>query len=198
MNDKLSEKSFHQLRDFYTRLVRTKDDLHGLLIAMAIDDIGKDSSLSEEMAQQGVKATYADHSDLVHRQHWRTIGPKLNISQVVRGECPPASLEILSTLQGKGQGVNLQAMVTFLDVAGAGGHADTRSCIVMSEPVFQAYMSGVEAFDTFANGSIPSPRACYDHILEYRAKNLQQLGFNFSHPLRMKHGRSLGCFAWGV
>jgi hypothetical protein len=198
--DKLSEKSFHQLRDFYTRLVRTKDDLHALLIAMAIDDIGKDSNLSEEMAQQGVKATYADHSDLVYKaaqanviqslkivpassQHdiltCLHIGSKLNISQVVQGECPPASLEILSTLQGKGQGIKLRAMVTFLDVAGAGGHADTRSCVVMSEPVFQAYMSALEAFDKFSNGSIPSPRACYDHILEYRAKNLQQLGFNF-------------------
>lgn len=41
--------------------------MHALLIAMAIDDIGKDSSVSEEMAQQGVKATYADHSDLVHK-----------------------------------------------------------------------------------------------------------------------------------
>ena len=198
--NKLSEKSFHQLRDFYTHLVRTKDDLHALLIAMAIDDIGKDPSLSEEMAQQGVNATYADHSDLVYKaaqanliqslkivpassQHdilsCLHIGSKLNISQVVQGECPPASLEILSTLQGKGQGVNLRAMVTFLDVAGAGGHADTRSCIVMSEPVFQAYMSALEAFDEFSNGSIPSPRACYDHILESRAKKLQQVGFIF-------------------
>lgn len=107
----------------------------------------------------------------------------------MQGECPPASLEILSTLQGKGQGVNLQAMVTLLDVAGAGGLADTRSCIVMSEPVFQAYMSAPETFNTFSNGSIPSPRACYDHILEYRAKNLQQLGFNF--PSSADEGRAL-------
>ncbi|KAF7162455.1 hypothetical protein CNMCM5623_007746 [Aspergillus felis] len=198
--NKLSGTSFHQLRDFYTHLVRTKDDLHALLVAMAIDDIGKDSSISEEMAQQGVKATYADHSDLVYKAAQANliqslkivpassqrdiltclhIGSKLNISQVVQGECPPASLEILSTLQGRGRGVNLRAMVTFLDVAGAGGHADTRSCIVMTEPVFHAYMSALEAFVEFSNGSIPSPRACYDHILEYRAKNLQQLGFNF-------------------
>lgn len=208
--NKLSEKSFQQLRDFYTHLVRTKDDLHTLLIAMAIDDIGKDPSLSEEMAQQGINATYTDHSDLVYEAARANIiqslkivpassqqdilsclhiGSKLNISQVVQGECPPASLEILSTLQGKGQGVNLRAMVTFLDVAGAGGHADTRSCVVMDEPVFQAYMSALEAFHEFSSGTIPSPRACYDHILESRAKKLQQFDFHF--PCSADEARAL-------
>jgi hypothetical protein len=52
----------------------------------------------------------------------------------------------------------------------------------MSEPVFQAYISALEAFDEFSNGSIPSPRACYDRILEMRAKDLQQLGFAFLSP----------------
>ncbi|KAJ5965348.1 hypothetical protein N7481_012062 [Penicillium waksmanii] len=198
--NKLSERSFQRLRDFYNDRIRTTADLHALLIAMVIDDIGKDPKLSEEMAQLGVDASYTDHSDLVYKaaqaklipslniipassQHdvldCLHIGSKLNISQAVQGECPPASLEILSNLQGKGNGVNLRAMVTFLDVAGAGGHADTRSCIVMGEPVFQAYMSALDSFDRFSKGTLLSPRACYDHILDTRAENLRQLGFEF-------------------
>lgn len=199
-HNRLSESSFQQLRGFYTRLVCTKDDLHALLIAMAIDDIGKDPALSEEMGKLGLDTAYKDHSDLVYKAaqaglipSLKTvpsksqqdilsclfIGSKLNISQVVQGECPPASLEVLSTVQGQGHGVNLRTMVTFLDVAGAGGHADTRSCVVMGEPVFQAYMSALDAFDQFSTGRITSPRVCYDHILETRAASLKQQGFNF-------------------
>lgn len=199
-HNKLSESSFQQLREFYERLLRTTDDLHALLIAMAIDDIGKDAGLSEEMEKLGIDADYKDHSDLVYKAAQAGlipslkivasksqqdilsclhIGSKLNISQAVQGECPPASLEILSTVQGQGDGINLRAMVTFLDVAGAGGHADTRSCIVMTEPVFQAYMSALDAFDQFSTGRISSPRACYDHILDTRAKSLQRQGFEF-------------------
>ncbi|CAG8927379.1 unnamed protein product [Penicillium salamii] len=205
--NKLSEKSFDDLRKFYGRLVKTDDDLRALLVAMAIDDIGKDPDLSKELEKHlGGEVKAKDHSDLVYQVANSEeaakarlipslemvppnsrgdilgclhIGSKLNISQAVQGECPPASLQILSTEFGKGNAINLRAMLTFLDVAGAAGHVDSRSCIVMTEPVFQAYMSALQAFEEFSNGSIVSPRACYDHIIETRAEGLRKLGFQF-------------------
>jgi hypothetical protein len=195
---KLTQSSFRHLRDFYIHRLPTADDLHTLLIAMVVDDIGKDSHLAEEMKQQTSDSAGADHSQLVFKAAQMSlvpalkmvptslqndilcclqIGATLNISQVVQGECPPASLSILQYL-GQGRGFSLRAMVTFLDVAGAGGHADTRGCIVMTEPVFQGYIVAMEALDDFANGRILSPRACYDRILETRAKDLQRQGFS--------------------
>ncbi|CAG8266170.1 unnamed protein product [Penicillium salamii] len=216
--NKLSKQSFDELRDFYKRLVNKKGDLHALLVAMAIDDIGKDPNLSKELEKHlgGVQVNAKDHSDLVYQAANSEeaakaklipslemvplssrddilgclhIGSKLNISQAVQGECPPASLQILSTELGKGNAINLRAMLTFLDVAGAAGHVDSRSCIVMTEPVFQAYMSALKAFEEFSNGSIVSPRACYDHIIETRAEGLRKLGFEF--PSSANEARAL-------
>lgn len=216
--NKLSKKSFDDLRKFYNRLVKTDEDLHALLVAMAIDDIGKDPNLSQELEKHlgGVPVKAKDHSDLVYQAAKSEeaakaklipslemvppssradilgclhIGSQLNISQAVQGECPPASLRILSTELGKGNAINLRAMLTFLDVAGAAGHVDSRSCIVMTEPVFQAYMSALKAFEEFSNGSIVSPRACYDHIIETRAEGLRKLGFEF--PVSANEARAL-------
>ncbi|KAJ5312210.1 hypothetical protein PENANT_c011G06883 [Penicillium antarcticum] len=195
---KLTENSFCRLRDFYINRLPTEEDLHTLLIAMVVDDIGKDPNLAKQLEQHTGESAGADHSQLVFKAAQMglipaleivpatlkddilgclQIGSSLNISQVVQGECPPASLTILQHLPGQGRGFTLRAMVTFLDVAGAGGHADTRSCIVMTEPVFQGYIVAMEALDDFANGRISSPRACYDRILESRGRDLQQQNF---------------------
>lgn len=197
---KLTEPSFQQLRTFFTRRVRTADDLYTLLVAIAIDDIAKDAHLAEEIELQAGDSTYQDHSELVFKAAQAglitalqmvpassqndvltclQIGSKLNVSQVAQGECSPAALDVLSDPQNRGRGFTLRILVTFLDVAGAAGHADSRSCIVMNEPVFQAYMTTIDALADFVNGRFPSPRACYDHILETRAKNLEQQGFVF-------------------
>jgi len=138
------------------------------LVAIAIDDIGKDPDLAEEIEQQAGDSTYEDHSELVFKAAQEgliaalemvptsshndvltclQIGSRLNISQVVQGECSPASLDVLSGSENQGQGFTLRTMVTLLDVAGAAGPADSRSCIMMNEPVFQAYMIAIEALD---------------------------------------------------
>jgi hypothetical protein len=196
---KLTETSFRQLREFYINRLPTADDLQTLLIAMMVDDIGKDPHLGVEIEEQTGESAGTDHSQLVFKAAQLgfvpalnmvsdelqndilcclRIGSSLNISQVVQGECPPASLRILQHLPDQGRGFNLRAMVTFLDVAGAGGHADTRGCIVMTEPVFQGYIVAMEALDEFAKGQIPSSRACYDRILENRVEVLQRQGFD--------------------
>ncbi|KAJ5747157.1 uncharacterized protein N7511_008853 [Penicillium nucicola] len=197
---KLSEKSFRQLRDFYIQRLPTKDSLHMLLIAMVVDDIGKDPNLAKEVEQKTGESAGEDHSQLVFQAASARmdlipalsmvsaplqsdilcclqIGSSLNIAQVVQGECPPASLDILKHLPSEGRGFTLRALVTFLDVAGAGGHADTRGCIVMTEPVFQGYIKAMEALDEFANGQTPSAHACYERILQSRGSNLQKQGF---------------------
>ena len=106
------------------------------------------------------------------------IGSKLNISQVVQAETTPASLIILPSQHDQSQGFNIRAVVTLLDVAGAAGHRDSRGCVVMTERVFQSYMSTIRALDNFRRGVIPTPRACYDQILSSRAEVLHQEGFD--------------------
>lgn len=206
---KLTETSFQQLRNFFTHRVRTADDLYTLLVAIAIDDIGKDPQFAKEIEQQAGDSTDGNHSELVFKAAQADliialkmiptssqndaltclqIGTTLNISQVVQGECSPAALAVLSDSQNHGRGFTLRTMVTFLDVAGAAGHADSRSCVVMNEPVFQAYMTTVDALDDFVNGRLPSPRACYDHILETRANHLEQQGFIFPPSKDQRRG----------
>ncbi|KAG2417739.1 hypothetical protein HFD88_008958 [Aspergillus terreus] len=202
---RLTETSFQRLREFFIHRVQTTEDLQTLLIAVIVDDIGKDPGLGEETKKKTGDNHDADHSEVVfhaaragvitavnqmgsdsHRNDLFAclrIGSSLNISQVAQGESPAGSLATLSHLQDHERGgFNLRVMVTFLDVAGAAGHIDTRGCVVMTETVFQTYETTITALVGLADGRIPSPRACYDRILGARAQFLHQQGFVLLSP----------------
>ncbi|GIK05005.1 hypothetical protein Aspvir_009104 [Aspergillus viridinutans] len=191
---KLAPETFKCMRGLIIRNLSNTDDIYALLVAIVIDDIGKDSTL----ATADEAEAEANHSELVyhaaradripaltgipHRgketiMQSLQIGSKLNLSQLVQGECAPASLSVLRSISEVECGYEMRAMVTLLDVAGAAAHRDARGCAMMTESVCRAYLRTIEVVGEFMRGNIPTERACYDRILMDRAELLHDKGF---------------------
>jgi hypothetical protein len=192
--DKLAPETFKRMQETITRNLHGPDDTYALLVAIVIDDIGKDSTL----ATADDAEAEANHSEVVYHaaeadripalagvsQRGRKaimqslqIGSKLNLSQLVQGECAPASLSVLRSI-GEGEcGYEMRAMVTLLDVAGAAAHRDARGCAIMTESVSRAYLRAIDVVGEFMRGKIPTERACYDRTLLDRAELLHEKGF---------------------
>lgn len=197
---KLNRESFQHMCDFF----KDYEDIYALLVAVVVDDLGKNPQLAKEVAgkiddfTKDVKRE--NHSDFLceavmmgmitalkkvsetgRKAIIRSIqiGGHLSISQLVQGENVPANLSILRKIQDDGSGYYVRAMVTLLDVAGAAAHSDARGCLVMTESVFQGYMTTIETLKKFTQNSseIPSERACYDLVLADRAKSLHLKGY---------------------
>ena len=72
----------------------------------------------------------------------------------------------------------MRATVTILDVAGAAAHSNARGYPVVTESVYQGYMSAIETLKKFSLGEIPSERACYDQVLSKQVRDLHMKGYN--------------------
>jgi hypothetical protein len=188
----LASETFKRMREMIIQNLHDPDDIYALLVATVIDDIGKDSTLAT------VNEAEVNHSELVYHaaqadriaalasvtQRGREailqslqIGSKLNLSQLVQGECAPASLSVLRSIGEAAFGYEMRAMVTLLDVAGAAAHRDARGCLMMTESVSRAYLRAIEVVGEFIRGNIPTERACYDRILMDRAELLHEKRF---------------------
>ncbi|KAF7125676.1 hypothetical protein CNMCM5793_001915 [Aspergillus hiratsukae] len=191
---KLVPETFKRMRGLITRNLHEPDDIYALLVAIVIDDIGKDSTLATaDEAEAEVNhseivyhAAQADRipalADVPHRSREAIlqslqIGSKLNLSQLVQGECAPASLPVLRSIGEDECGYEMRAMVTLLDVAGAAAHRDARGCAMMTDSVCRAYLRAIDVVGEFIKGKIQSERACYDRILMDRAELLHEKGF---------------------
>lgn len=194
---KLSRESFQHMCDFF----KGYEDIYALLVAVVVDDLGKNPQFAKEVAEKITNDVKREnHSDFLYEavmmgmitalKRVSETGRKaiirsiqieghLNISHLVQGENVPASLSILHKIQDDGSGFYVRAMVTLLDVAGAAAHSDARGCLVMTESVFQGYMTTIETLKKFTENSseIPSELACYDQVLADRAKNLHLKGY---------------------
>ncbi|RHZ54421.1 hypothetical protein CDV55_100730 [Aspergillus turcosus] len=188
---RLAPETFGRLREMIARNLYDPDDIYALLVAIVIDDIGKDSTLAT--AGEAEAEAEVNHSEVVYHaaqadripalagvpQRGREailqslqIGSQLNLSQLVQGECAPASLSVLRSIGEAECGYTMRAMVTLLDVAGAAAHRDARGCAMMTESVCRAYLRAIEVVGEFIRGNIPTERACYDRILMDRAELL--------------------------
>lgn len=194
---KLSKGSFRCLCDFF----RGYRDIYALLVAVVVDDLGKDPRLAKDVAEKShdsvTNAKMVNHSDFLYQAAKTGMIPalkgvseagrkaiissmeiegQLSIAQLVQGENVPASLSILKHIQDDGSGFRMRAMVTILDVAGAAAHSDARGCLVMTENIFQGYMTTIETLRKFIQDEIPSERTCYDQVLIDRAGSLHLKG----------------------
>ncbi|PKX93591.1 uncharacterized protein P174DRAFT_459751 [Aspergillus novofumigatus IBT 16806] len=182
----ITPETFKHMRELITRNLQNPEDIYSLLVAIVIDDIGKDSTL----ATNDEAEAEANHSEVVYHAARADripalggfptslqIGSKLNLSQLVQGECVPESLSVLRSIGESEGGYEMRAMVTLLDVAGAGAHRDARGCAMMTESVCRAYLRTIEVVGKFIGGNIPTERACYDRILMDRAELLHEKGF---------------------
>ncbi|KAB8224199.1 hypothetical protein BDV33DRAFT_227522 [Aspergillus novoparasiticus] len=193
-NGKLEEKSFVKLQEFFRDRLPTPEDVYALIVALMIDDIGKDKALAEsvEIPEQNhgevlLKAvekglvpaleTITDQAKKHNIIQSLTIGSKLDISQIVQGETVPHSMLALNDSRNLHDAFNIKAMVTLLDVGGAAAHCDPRGCIVMTQPIFDHYMKAIELLDEYRRMENPGWPECYNKYLAYRADILKDGGF---------------------
>ncbi|KNG85983.1 hypothetical protein ANOM_005080 [Aspergillus nomiae NRRL 13137] len=193
-NSKLQWDSFKDLRWFFLSRLHEPDDIYALIVAIAIDDIGKDKALAEEVAipeknhgevllkavERGLVPALETVTDQVRKNNIiqsLRIGAKLDISQIVQGETVPHSMLALNDCQKLHEAFNIKAMVTFLDVGGAAAHSDPRGCIVMTQPIFLHYLKAINLLDQYRKMESPDWPECYDKYLAYRAYMLKHDGF---------------------
>lgn len=206
-HSKLTRASFNKLRAFFLGRLPGADEVYALFVLMVVSDVGKDPNLARDVQQLQAMTTgnHAEPSPVNHDvvtlqaaeagllpslQDHRLpadlrqdvllgleLGAKLNVAQLAQAENVPGSLCILRKFRDRARAYNLRVMEILLDVAGAGAVRDTRCCGLMTEPVFQSYMTTVAAMDTFLDGTVSSERECYDRVLRTRANALAQTGF---------------------
>ncbi|KAE8135850.1 hypothetical protein BDV38DRAFT_251090 [Aspergillus pseudotamarii] len=193
-NGKLEEGSFMKLREFFCHGLPNPEDLYALIVAIAIDDIGKDKALAQSVeipeknhgevllkaAEKGLVPALETITDQTKKHNIiqsLRIGSKLDISQIVQGETVPHSMLALNNCHKLQDAFNIKAMVTLLDVGGAAAHSDPRGCIVMTQPIFSHYMKAIELLDEYRKMENSDWPECYDNYLAYRADILKADGF---------------------
>ena len=194
---RLTTQSFNDLCGFFKERMHSSHDIYGLLVAVVLDDLGKSRGLVERVKRNECRKL-ENHSDVlaqavqsgeisllktVPESKSKTIMGSiylegdLSISQLVQAENAPANLTVIKRSEDCQQVLEMRIMVTLLDVAGAAAHCNARGCLVMTESVYQGYISTIQAVNAFANGEISSEQECYDQILSARANSLASKGY---------------------
>ncbi len=198
---KLRPESFRQLRELFLVDLRTDEVVYTLIVAILINDLGKDPSLSLAVSQiPGQDKVQLNHDEVINlassnnllallREFPRNspswdilkgglrIGAKLNIAQLAQAENVPGNLKDVFDTPEACKAFPLKFMELVLDVAGAGGHDDARCAKAWIEPVNQTFMTAKRAWtDLIANQR--SVRFAYDQILLQRAQLLYHSGFS--------------------
>jgi len=196
--DKLRRESFAELRELFSNGLKSAADIFALLVATVVNDLGKDPSLEDDVAQitgryllgcnhdmviyEAAKANMVpslrlldeiERKDVILGLH---VGATLNIAQLAQAENVPGSLASLLIMKGNKHAFDLKILEQILDVAGAAGHVDTSGAKPMNEPVFQAFLSTRKALIDVVTGDC-SLRAAYDKVLLDRQSFLQREGF---------------------
>ncbi|KAI5790150.1 hypothetical protein EDC01DRAFT_116698 [Geopyxis carbonaria] len=180
---RLSRPSFSELRALLDRTLPEPADRHLLLIAMVVNDLGKDPTLfqshSGENHDQLVLAAAragrvpslaglsSEHADLLLAG--LEFGAALNIAQLAQAETVPAALAAARALADRPRAFNIKFAEVLLDVAGAAGHVDTRGAKAMNQPVYIGFRTAHGALQRVISGAA-TLRAAYDCILEARAQ----------------------------
>lgn len=195
---KLHLRSFAKLQELFHENLRGPADIVSLLVAMIVNDLGKDPNLAEDVAAVTGQSLQGLNHDVVLYEAVKAdllpcirmldtsqrsevmlgleCGSQFNAAQLAQAENVPGSLGGLRIMKGHKHAFALKFMEQLLDVAGAAGHIDARCAQQMTEPVFQTFMTTYEVLlDVIEEES--SLRAGYDRVLIKRGLMLQEQGF---------------------
>lgn len=195
---KLTRKSFKWLRTYFQENLKTPMDILSIVLAMVVNDLGKDPSLVDDHFSQTQTDLAGSNHDLIlleaaragmipsldyldesHRQDVMLgleLGSELNAGQLAQAENVPVNLEGLLAMQGNERAFNLKFIEQILDVAGAAGHVFSDGIKNLIEPVFQAFKTVHEVSLCIIRREC-SLRQGYDQVLSKRAALLQEEGF---------------------
>ncbi|KAI9754796.1 MAG: hypothetical protein M1815_005436 [Lichina confinis] len=192
---RLRQESFEALKQYFDDVLLTPEDVYSLLVAVVVNDLGKDPGLAEEIAARFGKnlnhdivvyeAAKADLIPCMRQLDPNTrdnimlglqMGSELNAAQLAQAENVPGNLEGLLKMRGHGHAFSLKFLELLLDVSGAVGHVDGSCAKMLTEPVFQTFMAARDALvDIMAGQS--TLRAGYDRVLLKRDSMLRETGF---------------------
>lgn len=195
----LTRHSFDRLRKYFLAHIVDSNDVVALLVATVVGDLGKDPALLQSVIEilgpihpepnhdevaclaQSVHIIPAveilsprSRSDVVAGMR---LAGKLNISQLVQAENVPGSILPVVELKHQPHALHLKVIEVLLDVAGAGGHLDSRGAIRLTETVFQKYHSAVRALVDLLEERLATVEECYNQILGDTSKSLVKEGF---------------------
>ncbi|KAI4155054.1 MAG: hypothetical protein LQ340_001269 [Diploschistes diacapsis] len=197
---KLTQGSFTALRNMFREDLRNTEEVYALIVAITINDLGKDDSLWKEVqALQPPRKSQPNHDEIIYLAaqlglvplmsdfhdsstcHLSIIrglrlGSSLNFAQFAQAENVPASLLAIQCLQSDRHALKLKFLEILLDVAGAQGHLEARCCMTFTEPFYQTYAAMRHALFHLIEGTL-SPRDAFDTVLRQRADMLTQAGF---------------------
>lgn len=195
---KLSPASFQWLKRYYTDHLSDPEELFCLILAIVVNDLGKDPILSEDYFEKTNKIiSQANHDtilleaakegmlpclsylDATHRQDIMLgleLGSELNAAQLAQAENVPVNLEGLLLMHGNEHAFNLKFMEQILDIAGAQGHIRSDGASNLTEPVFQAFKTVQEVSLSIINRQC-TLRQGYDRVLTGRGAMLEAVGY---------------------
>ena len=193
---RLTPGSFQELRGLLLESCPCPESIYALLIAIAVNDLGKNNDLAE-LVTSITGQNFRDHDDVVYaaaKEHLfpsfesmrpvlysdlllgLELGSRLNIAQFAQAECVTASLKGVTIMSGRDRALAMKLMEVILDVAGASGHIDTYCAAQMTESVFQTFLVVHESLFNILSGQM-SPEEGYNCVLLARAEMLRDAGF---------------------
>ena len=193
---KLRPESFEKLRRLFQEGLQDSKDIYALLVAMVVNDLGKDPDLSEDVIA-GTGDSKQNHDMIVYAAAQANMipllddfdaarkadlilglqfGSGLNAAQLAQAENVPANLKGALLMKGHDKAFSIKYMELLLDVAGADGHLDARGAKAMIEPVFQSFMTTRQVLQDIVAGKCDL-RTGYDQVLTHRQKMLEKDGF---------------------
>lgn len=183
---KLSKESFEKLRKFTKNILKTDEDVDGMITYMVINDLGKITSVIQEIEQK-TGFTDVDHDKILLEGLTKIpeISPsfqrlskkyqdmiinglkaQFNIGQFIQGENVPASLSGLKGLNK--DSLDFYLLHALFDIAGALGQVNPKGSRVMTEPTYLGFDLSISAIERLAQGE--NVKQVYDDYLSERGK----------------------------
>lgn len=194
---RLTRQSFGWLGQYFRSNLPTAMDRLSIVLAMVVNDLGKDPELPKDYMERTGKVLEGNHDFILleaakagmipslqylDEKHRRDVmlglelGSELNAGQLAQAENVPVNLEGLLGMQGNERAFNIKFIEQILDVAGAAGHVYADGIKNLTEPVFQAFKTVHEVSLCIIRQEC-TLRAGYDQVLSKRAALLHQEGF---------------------
>lgn len=183
MNQKLSEDSFAEIREFVTSILRTHDDREAMKAYLIINDLGKVSDFVDKVKDimgfesvnhdtilyEGLKAhpelspTFSGLRKRYQEDILVGLETNFNMGQFVQSECLPVDLSAL--LHTKKRALDFYMVHVLFDIAGAAGHVCPTSSIICTEVYWKRFSWALEAINNMVKYA-QTPSTAYRYYLK--------------------------------
>ena len=167
---KLTRENFAHLKEYTESILNTQESIDAMIAYMVINDLGKIRAIVDEVQNRtGLRDVDHDNILLVALESHPEISPsfqrlnserqrvmirglqaRFNIGQFLQGENVPASLTGLRGLDK--ESLDFYLLHAIADIGGAAGHVTSNGSIVMSNPTYEGFKTGVRAIEGFNFG----------------------------------------------